>query len=107
MSIVYDVALVLILKLICWPAFTLMSVAKPWMSSSPAPLMSHTLGSVPVLLFSHAITLTGAEHGSAASALIAGMTAQAAVATVSTANRISRRRVRAETALTLIYFSKT
>jgi hypothetical protein len=58
------------------------------------------------LLFSHAITLTGVLQGSAADAATAGTTAQAAVATESTAYRVNRRLVRAESALTLIDISK-
>src|SRR5436190_3131820 len=64
MSMVYADAVVLILKSIRWPRSTLMSVAKPCMSASPAPLMSQTDCGVPGWLFSHAMTLTGAAHGS-------------------------------------------
>src|SRR5262245_28822735 len=43
-----------------------MSVAKPWMLASPAPLTSHSLGRLPVLVFSQATGLvTGASHGAA------------------------------------------
>src|SRR6478609_10531139 len=45
---------------------TEMSVAKPWIEESPAPLMSQISGSVPGLEFSHAILLPVGPHGSAA-----------------------------------------
>src|SRR5690349_13976474 len=43
-----------------------MSVAKPWIEESPAPLMSQISGSVPGLEFSHATLLPPGPHGSAA-----------------------------------------
>src|SRR6266542_495849 len=47
------------------PAFTPMSVAKPWMLDEPAPSTSHSAGSVPGFVFSHGMGLTLAnEHGS-------------------------------------------
>ena len=49
------------------PALTLMSVAKPWISQSPAPqIASHSDAGEPALLFSHAIAFS--EHGSTAAA---------------------------------------
>src|SRR6478736_3878149 len=70
MSIVYAEASVLILKSTRWPMLTEMSVAKPWMEESPAPLMSQISGSVPGLEFSHAILLPVGPHGSAALAAV-------------------------------------
>src|SRR5215471_5216799 len=59
----------LILKVIVWPALTLMSVANPWMEESPEPLMSQVLDGVPGLVFSQATGLTiGGPHGPAACA---------------------------------------
>src|SRR5436190_21149355 len=66
MSIVYADAGVLILKLTVCPTFTLMSVAKPWIVASPAPVTSHTVSGVPVWLFSHATALISGLHGSVA-----------------------------------------
>ena len=44
-----------------------MSVAKPWMLESPAPLMSHSDAGLPGFVFSHATGLViGASHGAAA-----------------------------------------
>src|SRR5262245_66543564 len=44
-----------------------MSVPKPWMVSDPAPSMSHSLGGLPALEFSHRMGLAiGASHGPAA-----------------------------------------
>ena len=48
------------------PRFTLMSVAKPWMLGSPAPVMSHSLAGLPGWQFSATIGLAGALHGFAA-----------------------------------------
>src|SRR6478609_3146589 len=53
-----------------WPMLTEMSVAKPWMEESPAPLMSQISGSVPGLEFSHATLLPVGPHGSAALAAV-------------------------------------
>src|SRR6478609_9321155 len=50
------------------PTLTEMSVAKPWMDSSPAPSTSQTLGGDPGLEFSQAILLPLGPHGSAAAA---------------------------------------
>jgi hypothetical protein len=58
----------LILKLTVVPTLTLMSVAKPWMLGSPAPEMSHTLGSVPSSWFSQTMLLPVQPAGTAASA---------------------------------------
>src|SRR5579859_4036643 len=69
MSMWYDVAGVLILKLSVWPAFTLIEVAKPWIVESPMPLTCQSLGASPGKVFSQAITLvTGGPHGPAAAA---------------------------------------
>ncbi len=59
----FDAAL--ILNLTVEPGLTLIAVAKPWMLSLPAREMSHSVGSLPGLLFSHAIALP-VEHGSLA-----------------------------------------
>src|SRR5262245_5784163 len=49
-----------------------MSVAKPWMLASPAPLTSHSLAGLPGLVFSQATGLvTGGSHGAAAPAGVA------------------------------------
>ena len=64
--------MVLILNFSVSPGLTLMSVANPCRVSSPAPLMSQTDCGVPGLLFSQAITFTGATHGSAAEAVTVG-----------------------------------
>ena len=81
-----------ILKSICWPTLTLMSVAKPWMLSSPAPSMSHSLGGLPGLLFSQAILLppgrTGPWRRSAGSVVTnVSSAATTPVTMTSTANR--------------------
>src|ERR671936_693982 len=57
----------LILKWTVSPRLTLMSVAKPWMLASPAPLISHTLGGATptVLQFSATMAFAGARQGSA------------------------------------------
>ena len=62
MSIVYAVASVLILKLMVWPALTLISVAKPWIlgSPAPAPLISQLESGVPGKQFSASIAFAGA-----------------------------------------------
>ena len=58
---------VLILKETVPPTSTLMSVAKPWMPGSPAPLTLHTDCGVPGCAFSQGIGLTFAtEQGSTA-----------------------------------------
>src|ERR1700712_3237627 len=69
MSIEY-VRMVSILKLIEDPALALMSVAKPWMSESPAPSMSHVLSSATptVCEFSQATGFTVAPQDDAADA---------------------------------------
>ena len=46
-----------------------MSVENPWMSGSPAPLMSHSEGALPGFEFSHATALRTGAHGSAALAV--------------------------------------
>ena len=51
--------MVSILNEIVPPRLTLMSVAKPWMFASPAPLMSHSLEGLPALQFSASIALDG------------------------------------------------
>ena len=54
------------MKRTVWPWSTLMSVAKPWMLESPAPLTSHSLGGLPGLEFSQTIGLrTGGSQGAA------------------------------------------
>src|SRR6266498_1279228 len=69
MSSRYDLAAVFTLKRTMAPWFVLMSVAKPWMAELPNPLTSHSLGRLPVLVFSHATGLTtGGSHGPAAPA---------------------------------------
>ncbi len=44
------------------PRLTLMSVAKPWMLESPAPVMSHSLAGLPGRQFSATIAFAGAAH---------------------------------------------
>ena len=59
----YDVAGVLILKLIVWPTLTLIDVANPWIVESPIPLTCQSLGGSPGLLFSQATGFaTGGPH---------------------------------------------
>src|SRR6185436_13216914 len=58
MSRRYAEALVAILKRTVPPRLTLMSVAKPWIDGSPAPLMSHSLAGFPGFEFSQAMALT-------------------------------------------------
>jgi hypothetical protein len=48
-----------ILKNTGWPAFTLMSVAKPWMFGEPAPTMYHSLKGLPSRQFSASIGFCG------------------------------------------------
>ena len=58
-----------------------MSVAKPWMSPSPAPSMSQTLGGEPGLLFSQLMALPPEPHGS-----VAAPAGDAEVATATTSD---------------------
>src|SRR3954454_3787973 len=70
MSIRYERAVVLTLKLTRWPLFALMSVAKPWMLELPEPETPHSLSGFPGFVFSQAMGfVTGAAHGSAARAV--------------------------------------
>ena len=48
------------------PVSTLMSVAKPWIDASPAPLTSHSEAGLPGRQFSATISLSGVSHGPAA-----------------------------------------
>src|SRR4051794_34490561 len=94
MSIEYARASVLTLNWIVCPAFTLMSVPKPWIEGSPSPSMSHSDGGLPGLLFSQAITWTGAAHGSlAARADGAANRTREDATTVSTVQNAVRRRL--------------
>src|SRR6476646_11366938 len=69
MSMWYDEAGVLILKVTVSPRFTLIAVANPWMVESPAPLTCQSLAGSPARVFSQAITLvTGGPQGPAAAA---------------------------------------
>ena len=60
MSIRYDVASVLILKLTVSPVLMLMSVAKPWMAGSFPPVRSQSVS--PVKQFSATIAFAGLGH---------------------------------------------
>jgi hypothetical protein len=51
------------LKEIVLPRFTLMSVAKPWIVASPAPLMSHSEDGLPARQFSATIAFGGEVQG--------------------------------------------
>src|SRR4051812_23846835 len=55
MSTVNDAAVVVTLKRTVLPRLTLMSVANPWIALSPDPETSHSLGGLPVRLFSQTI----------------------------------------------------
>src|SRR5882672_742884 len=69
MSMWYELAGVLILKLIAWPRLTLIEVAKPWIVGSPTPATCQSEGGSPGFVFSQATLLvTGAVQGSAAEA---------------------------------------
>src|SRR5450830_498740 len=99
MSTVYALAFVSTLKPMLEPTLTEMSVANPWIEASPAPEMSHTDGSVPVLEFSHTMGLPPTAHGSAALAGLANTatsedTASASVAPIATERRVARRAMR-------------
>src|SRR5437016_2331346 len=92
MSRRYALAEVFTLKWTVWPASTLMSVAKPWMPASPAPLTSHSLGGLPALVFSHATGLTtGGPHGPAACAPGTPTTSAATSGSPAAAARTRRR----------------
>ena len=77
MVIEYADAAVSILKRIGDPTLTLMSVAKPWIVSSPAPSTSHSDAGEPALLFSHEMALPPTPHGSAKAADAAAATTRA------------------------------
>src|SRR5437764_6678407 len=91
MSMLYVDASVLILKLIWPPMLTLMSVAKPWISWSPAPETSHCEGGEPDLLFSQTIGLAGAAQGSVAAAPLGVITTAAPAIRTADAASLSRR----------------
>jgi hypothetical protein len=69
MSILKESALVSTLKSIVPPRLTLMSVAKPWMLSSPAPFTSHSLARFPGKQFSATISLGGLLQSGASAGL--------------------------------------
>src|SRR4029079_5366371 len=56
------VALVSTLNVTVEPRSTLMSVAKPWMDESPAPLTSHSLAAFPARQFSATTAFGGAAQ---------------------------------------------
>src|SRR5262245_16770702 len=69
MSMWYELAGVLILKLIVWPTLTLIEVAKPWIEVSPIPFTCQSEGGSPGFVFSQATLLvTGGAQGSAPAA---------------------------------------
>src|SRR5262249_9466203 len=74
------------------PTFTLMSVAKPWMSSLPIPETSQSSIWSPVFWFSQATGLAAAAHGSAALAPVSETKEPATIPRAAAATAIGRRR---------------
>ena len=72
-----------------WPWSTLMSVAKPWMLGSPAPVTSHSEAGFPGRQFSATISLAGGSQGPAAPA--GSATAKTADTIVTTTSRTRAR----------------
>src|SRR5580765_1778842 len=71
----------------------LMVVAKPWMSESPAPSMSHSEGSVPGLLFSQATGFPPGPQGSLAANAAVGTPKKATTSAMTTARMPPRPNV--------------
>src|SRR5574342_1439395 len=69
---------VLTLKATVPPGFTLMSVAKPWMVASPAPLTSQVDCAVPARQFSASMALAGEAQDAPATRGMASSSAPAA-----------------------------
>src|SRR5580692_62812 len=69
----YFVDGVWILKFSVSPTLTLIEVAKPWIDSSPMPLICHWFGGTPGFEFSQTIGLvTGTAHGPVSAAAASG-----------------------------------